>query len=157
MPNTHYRFLIFQFHSWIFEKTSKAWAATCKNESSLLLARIMVCIETCLPIVWHTFICEKNPPKCCSVLVWIAGCWNLLLESCNSKNFLEHGLVEKITVWTLANRAGGWIHFCMKWIITLNSYQIFKIKNENKKAGDVLFKAYAIGCSDFYFFSHFEV
>ncbi len=29
-----YMFLIFYFWSWIFEKTSKFWAASCKNESN---------------------------------------------------------------------------------------------------------------------------
>ncbi len=33
-----------------------------------------------------TFIWWKNPPKCCSILVWIAGCWNSLLMSHNPKN-----------------------------------------------------------------------
>ncbi len=36
-----------------------------------------------------TFICWKNPPKCCSFLVWIAVCWfssNILLTNCNPKN-----------------------------------------------------------------------
>jgi hypothetical protein len=31
------------------------------------------------------------------------------------------------------DRAGGWIHFCMKQLRTLNSYQIFKIKNKKLK------------------------
>jgi hypothetical protein len=30
-----------------------------KNESNLLLVRITVCIEYCLPIGWHTFFDEK--------------------------------------------------------------------------------------------------
>ncbi len=47
---------------------------------------IMVCIESCFSIGWHTFIWWKNPPKCCSILVWIAGCWNSLLLSRNPKN-----------------------------------------------------------------------
>jgi len=44
--------------------------------------------------------------------------------------------VEKIPVWAHAHRdpkkTGDWIHFCMKWHRTLNSYQIFK--NEIKKS-----------------------
>ncbi len=42
-----------------------------------------------LPFGWRTFICRKNPPKDCRILVWIAGCWNssnILLPSRNSKS-----------------------------------------------------------------------
>ncbi len=79
-------FLIFYFWSWIFDKSSKFWAATCKNYSNLLLVRITVCIESSLPIGWRTFIWWKNPPKCRSFLVWIAECWTSLLTSRNPKN-----------------------------------------------------------------------
>ncbi len=51
--------LIFYFWSWTFDKSSKFWAALCKNESNLLLVRITVCIESCLPIGWRTFIWWK--------------------------------------------------------------------------------------------------
>jgi hypothetical protein len=49
-----------------------------------------------------------NPPKCFSILVWIAGCWNSLLTSHNPKHnwclaFLEHSSAEKIAVWAHAN------------------------------------------------------
>jgi hypothetical protein len=43
-----------------------------------------------------------------------------------SPAFLEHSSAEKI-----ATQAGGWIKFCLKRLRTLNSYQIFKIKNKN--------------------------
>ncbi len=33
-----------------------------------------VCIESFLPIGWRPFIWWKNPLKCCTILVWIAGC-----------------------------------------------------------------------------------
>ncbi len=62
------------------------WAASRRNESSLLLVRITVCTESCLTIGWHTFIWWKNPPKCSSILVWIAEWWNSLLTSHNPKN-----------------------------------------------------------------------
>ncbi len=52
------------------------WAASCKNKSNLLLIRITVCIESFLPIGWHTFHWWKNLPKCCSILVLIAECWS---------------------------------------------------------------------------------
>ncbi len=78
--------LNFYFWSWIFEKTSKFWAASCKNEYNLLLVRITVCIESCLPIGWHIFIWWKNPPKSYSILVWIAEWWNSLPSSRNPNN-----------------------------------------------------------------------
>ncbi len=39
-----YRFSIFYFWSWIFYKSSKNWAASCKNESNLLLVWITICM-----------------------------------------------------------------------------------------------------------------
>ncbi len=39
-----YRISIFYFWSWIFGKSSKFWAASCKNESNLLLVWITVCM-----------------------------------------------------------------------------------------------------------------
>ncbi len=51
-----------------------------------MLVRIPVCIKSCLAIGWRTFIWRKNPPKCTSILVWIAEWWNSLLTSCNPKN-----------------------------------------------------------------------
>jgi hypothetical protein len=47
-------FLIFNFWSWIFDKSSKFWAASCKKESILLLVWFTVCIEPCFPIGWRT-------------------------------------------------------------------------------------------------------
>ncbi len=40
----HYEFLISYFWSWIFDKSSKFWAASCKNESTFLLVWITVCM-----------------------------------------------------------------------------------------------------------------
>ncbi len=79
-------FLIFNFWSWIFDKSSKFWAASCKNESNLLLVWFTVCIESCLHIDGCTFIWWKNPPKCSSILVWVVEWWNFLLASRNPKN-----------------------------------------------------------------------
>ncbi len=79
-------FEFFYFWSWIFDKSSKFWAASCKNESNLLLVRFTVCIESCLPIGWRTFIWWKNPPKFSSILIWIAEWWNFLPASRNPKN-----------------------------------------------------------------------
>ncbi len=72
-----------------------------QNESNLMLVQITVCIESCLPMGWRTFIWWKNLPKCCSILVWIAGCWNSSLMSRNPKNN-----------WCLSRIFGAW--FCRK-------------------------------------------
>jgi hypothetical protein len=111
------------------------------------------CIESCLPIGWRTFIWRKSPPKCCSILVWIARCWNSLLTSRNPKNIwcLFRIFVARFgekdhclsTCKPWSKQVGGWTHFCTKQLRTLNSYKIFKIKNNKKAiAVDVLFKAY---------------
>ncbi len=47
---------------------------------------ITVCIESCLPIGWHTFIWWKNPPKSFSIFVWIVEWWNSLPSNRNPKN-----------------------------------------------------------------------
>ncbi len=104
-----------------------------------------------LPIAWRTFIWWKNWPKCCTILVWIAGCWNSLLRSRNPKNnwcfsrIFGARFSGKVcglsTCKPWSKQAGGWIHFCMKRLRTLNSFQIFKIKNKKWKTY-VLFKAY---------------
>ncbi len=129
-------FLIFYFWSWIFYKSSKFWAAPCKNKPNLLLVRFTVCIESCLPIGWRTFIWWKNPPKCCSILVWIAEWWSSSLSSRNPKdNWCQSRIYgirfgEKITAWSHANREPNkqedWIQFCMKRLRTLKSFKIFK-------------------------------
>ncbi len=118
---------------------------------------ITVCIEYCLPIGWRTFIWWKNPPKCRSILVWIAGYWYSFLASRNPKNnwclfrifeALFGGKVRGLnTCKPRSKQAGGWIHFCMKRLRTLNSFQIFKIINKKSKTSSgwcpfKLFKAY---------------
>jgi hypothetical protein len=40
---------------------------------------------------------------------------------------------EKILNKPWSQQAGGWIHFCMKWLRTLKSFQIFKIEIEKSK------------------------
>ncbi len=130
-----YRFLKYYFWSWIFEKSSKFWAASCKNESNILPVRIRVCIESFLPIGCCTFIWWKNPPMCGSISVWLQDVGILYSRAVIQRTidvspaFLEHG--RKTGFQT--KQAGGWIHFCMKWLRTLNSYQIFKIKKNISK------------------------
>ncbi len=112
------------------------------------------CIESCLPIGWCTFIWWKNPPKCCFIFVWIAGCWNSLLTSRNPKNnwclsriFVarfggkDHGL-STCKPWS--KQVGGWIIFAWRGseLWTLIKYSRSKIKNKKPTAVDVLFKPY---------------
>ncbi len=136
--SNRYGFLIFKFYSWIFEKTSKFWAGSWKNQSNLLLVQITVCIESCIPISWRTFIWWKNLPKGSSIFVLIAGCWNSLFTSRNPKNNWclfrifgarsggkDHGL-STYRPWS--KQAGGWIHLCMKQLRTLNSIKYSRSK-----------------------------
>ena len=148
-------FLNFYFWSWIFETTPKFWAAPCKNESNLLLVRFTVCIESCLPIGWRTFIWWKNPPKCSSILVWVAEWWNCLHASRNPKNNWclsriygirfgekDRGL-STYKPWT--EQAGDWVQFCMKRLRTLKLFQIFSTEIKKSKtyiAVDVLLKGF---------------
>ncbi len=92
--------------SWIFEKSSKFWAAKYKRclQSPHSLADGLY-TESFLPIGWRILFDEKIPPKCCTNLIWIAGCWISILLTrrdlrtiVDSPAFLEAGLAEKITV-----------------------------------------------------------
>ncbi len=85
-------------------------------------------------------------------MVWIAGCWNSLLKS---RNPMNNWCLSRIfgarfgrkdcglsTCKLWSTQAEGWIHFWMKRLQTLNSYQIFKIINQKPITVDVLFKVY---------------
>ncbi len=138
-------FWFFKFHFWIFENTctSKFWAPSYKNESNLLLVRIIVCAESFLPFGWRTFIWWKHPPKCCTILVdcWMLDSSNILLTSWNLLNNCclprffgarfggkDRGLCP-FKLWS--EQAGGLIHLFMKRFRTLKSFQIkTKIKNQ---------------------------
>ncbi len=146
--------LIFYFWSWIFYKSSKFWAASCKNDSNLLLVRITVCIESRLPIGW------KNPPKRSSSLVWIADLWNSLLTSRNQKNnwYLsrifgarfgekDRGL-STCKPWT-EQAGGGLFAWSGSELWSCFKYSELKLKNLKHIAVDVLFKTYpmvALSC-----------
>ncbi len=93
-------------------------------------------------IGWRSFTWWKKPPKCLSILVWIAGYWNSLLTSRNPKifNSLPNFWSTVQRKWsrfehmqTVIQTSRRVDSFCMKRLRTLNSYQIFKIKNKNKK------------------------
>jgi hypothetical protein len=101
----------------------------------------------------HFYLMKKSAKLLCSILVWIAGCWNLHSKAVVQRTIdvspalLEHGSTKKIAVSTCkpwSKQVGGWITFCMKRLRTFKSYQIFKIKIKNLKpiAVHVFFKAY---------------
>ncbi len=111
------------------------------------------CLHRILSSYWlaHFYLMKK------SAKVMLAGCWNSLLTSRNPKN--NWCLSRIFGAWfggkdrssstckPWSKQAGSWINLCMKRLRTLNSYQIFNIKNKkfkNKKpiAVDVLFNAY---------------
>ncbi len=125
----------FYFWSWIFEKTSKFWAASCQNDSNLLLVRITVCIESCLPIGWRTFIWWKNPPKCTTILVWIAEWWMQATIQWTidvSPAFLEHGrsrFEHMQTTIRTSRRIRGLFAWSGSELWTLIKYLRSKIKN----------------------------
>ncbi len=73
---------------------------------------ITVCLEFFLPIGCLTFICWKNPPKYCSILIWIVDCWfssNILLTSRNPKSNCCPLLHFWSAVWQKRSRL---VHMC---------------------------------------------
>jgi hypothetical protein len=135
-PLEDFNFFILTLDIW-----KEFWTTKYKNVSILLILRQTACIESILPIRWHTFIWWNNPPKCCAILVWIAGCWNssnILLTSHNPKNncWLSPTFGDQFggkdcglcPYSPSAKEVGGLGFFCMKQLRTLNFYQIFKIK-----------------------------
>ncbi len=134
-------FLIFYIWSLIFDKSSKFWATSCKNESNLLLVRFTVCIESCLPIGWRTSIWWKNPPKFSSIWVWIAEWWNFLPASRNPKNNwclsciygVRFGEKDRMPCQPWTKQAGGLEAFWHGAAQNFEVVLIFKIKNKKFK------------------------
>jgi hypothetical protein len=124
--------------------------ASYKNESNLLLVRITVCIESFLPIGWRTFI------WCCTILVWIAGCWsssNILLTSymVTKKNVDSHfwskvwrkdlGLCP-YKLWS--EQAGGWIIFIWSGLELWSLFEYSKPKLKNQPTVKRLMTFYSL-------------
>ncbi len=80
-----YRFFIFHFWSWIFNKSSKFWAASCKNESNLLylFGSRFACSQTA---IFSAEPCSKNAGKTSIVLWIIAGEWRIPTSRNPNKN-----------------------------------------------------------------------
>jgi hypothetical protein len=87
----------------------------------------------------------KIRQKCCSILVWITGCWNSLLASHHPKNNL---CLSRIYGAWFGRKDHGLSTSRFKHMQTeiqtsrRLDYQIFKVKIKKPIAGDVLFKAY---------------
>ncbi len=85
----------------------------------------------------------KNPPKCSSILVWVAEWWIFYLRAEIQRTidvspaFMEYGLTKKIAAWAHANREPNkqedWRPFCTEQLRTLKLFLIFKIKNKKLK------------------------
>ncbi len=142
-------FSILNFWSWIFDKSSKFWAASCKKESNLLLVRFTVCIEPCFPIGWRT---EKIRQS--AALFWF-GLRNYEFFTCEpqSKEQLMSLLHLWSTVWwkrsrlehmQTVNRTSRRIGVLFAWsgseLWSCFKYSRSKIKNLKHIAVDVLLK-----------------
>ncbi len=98
-------FFIFYFWSWIFEKSSKFWAASLQKLIQPPACWDEVFLESFLPIGCRTFICWKNPPKCVWFGLRIIGFLQIFYSQAvilgtivESPAFLEYGSAEKIAV-----------------------------------------------------------
>jgi hypothetical protein len=84
----------------------------------------------------HFYLMKKNLPKCFSILVWIAGCWNSLLTGRNPKNnwCLSNIFGARVggkdcglsTCKPWSKQAGGWIHFCIKRLRSSELWTLIK-------------------------------
>ncbi len=85
----------------------------------------------------------ENPSKSSSILVRVAEWWIFYLQAEIQRTidvspaFMEYGVMKKIAAWAHAthepNKQEDWRPFCMERLRTLNSSQIFKIKNKKLK------------------------
>ncbi len=141
------------FWSWIFDKSSKFWSAWCKNESNLLLVRIIVCIESYLHIGWLAhFHLMKNPPKCSSFLVWIAEFFTCEPQPKEQLISLPHfwrmvwqkrlQFEHMQTVNRTSRRIRGLFAWSGSELWSCFKYSRSKLKFFKHIAVDVLFKAY---------------
>ncbi len=116
-------------------------AAPYKNGFNLLLLRHRVCIKYYLPIGWRTYIWYKNPRKCCTILVCIAGRWNssnILLMRRSPKNncrlsHISGARFDKKNCGLCpsnlsAEKVGGLDGFLYDVAQNFEVFQIFKIK-----------------------------
>ncbi len=95
-------------------------------------------IKSCLPIGWRTFIWWKIRQSAAFFWFWLRESRAVIQRTIDvSPVFLRARIGGKdcglsaCKPWS--KQVGGWINFCMKRLKTLNSYQIFKIKNKESK------------------------
>ncbi len=105
-----YRFLIFFTFTLEYLKRlrSSEWLHAKMYQTSCLFGSQL---HRILSSYWLAhFYLMKKPPKCCSILVWIVGCWNSLLTSFNPEDnwclsrIFGARFSGMIAVWSHANR-----------------------------------------------------
>jgi hypothetical protein len=126
-----YRFFIFFIFILIYEKTSKFWAASYKNESNLLLVWITVCMYTN-----RDLFPPNRSSKCgeCQQLFFGLRLVSRIFEefqhpAIQTKEVQHFGrFFDQIKVCRPIGRKDSiktvirWIHFCMKQLRTLKSF-----------------------------------
>ncbi len=127
---------IFYFWSWIFDKSSKFWASSCKKESNLLLFWIGLHVlkQRFFPPNWTPKLQERHQLFFGLRLV-SKEFQHLAIQTKVEQRIFSSNKSAPANRKTgfYANRdkpwseqAGGWIHFCMKQLKTWKSFQIFK-------------------------------
>ncbi len=118
------RFLFFIFDLWIFEKSSKFWAASCKNESNLLLVWIAIYMCSICNLFRLTVLQKCGRDISCSLDY---GSWikNSNIPQSKPKYsstladfFIKYKCSSQYEDWILckpwSEKAGGSVHFCIK-------------------------------------------
>ena len=141
----------FYFWSWIFDKSSKFWAASCKKESNLLLVRFTVCIKSCLAgalkksakvQLYFGLDCGRmrfftDEPQSKDQLMSLPHLWSTVWRK---RSRLEH--------MQTANRTSRRIRGLFAWsgseLWTLIKYSRSKIKNLKHIAVDVHLKGFSM-------------
>ncbi len=124
-----YRFFIFYFWSWIFDKSSKFWADSCKNESNLLLVWNMVCMCSNLDLFRQTELqkCSRDinipqsKPKRGSTLVDFAS--NKSAPANRKTGFYAN--CDQTVV--------RWIHFCTSGSELWSLFKYSRVKLKKSK------------------------
>ncbi len=98
-----------------------------------------------LSIRWHTFLWWKNPPKCCTILVWVAACLNfsnILLTSRHTKeSWVLSWIFWRPVHWKRGRFAGIFVVSVSElWTPIKNSF--LNLSNTKYIEVDALFWAY---------------
>ncbi len=143
-----YRFFIFYFWSWIFDKSSKLRSISCKSESNLLLVWISVCkwsnrdlfhqtvLQKC-SLDYSSWVTNSNipqsKPKQSSILAYFFT--NKSVSANRKTGFYGNRDPSKQEVGFIFECSGSGL-----W--SLFKYSRMKIKNKKPVVVKILFKAY---------------